>query len=45
MGLLLYFLSEPPVFSAIGTAYSFLKLYDLPVRKWLTDHWLKRRAK
>ena len=23
-------------------AYGCLKLYDIPVRKWLTEHWLKR---
>ena len=27
---------------SIGTAYALLKLYDLPVRRWLTDHWLKK---
>lgn len=26
---------------AIGMAYACLKLYDIPVRKWLTEHWLK----
>lgn len=30
---------------AIGLAYASLKLYDLPVREWLTEHWLKRKAK
>lgn len=28
---------------AIAMAYACLQLYDLPIRKWLTDHWLKRR--
>lgn len=28
---------------AIAMAYACLRLYDLPIRKWLTDHWLKRR--
>lgn len=28
---------------SIGMAYACLKLYDLPVRKWLTDNWLKKR--
>ena len=23
-------------------AWGLLKAYDLPVRKWLTEHWLKR---
>ena len=27
---------------SIGLAYACLKLYDLPVRKWLTEKWLKR---
>ena len=26
---------------SIGLAYAALKLYDLPVREWLTEHWLK----
>jgi peptidoglycan/LPS O-acetylase OafA/YrhL len=30
------------VLISIGLAYACLKLYDLPVRKWLTDHWLKK---
>ncbi len=30
---------------SIGLAYASLKLYDLPVREWLTEHWLKRKAK
>ena len=27
---------------SIAMAYASLKLYDIPVRKWLTDNWLKR---
>lgn len=27
---------------SIGLAYACLKLYDLPVRKWLTEKWLMR---
>ena len=27
---------------SIGIAYACLKLYDIPVRKWLTEHWLKK---
>lgn len=30
---------------SIAIAYASLKLYDLPVRKWLTDRWLKRSTK
>ena len=30
---------------SIGLAYASLKLYDIPVREWLTEHWLKRKAK
>ena len=30
------------VMLSIGMAYAFLKLYDLPVRKWLTEKWLKK---
>ena len=26
----------------IGIAYACLKLYDIPVRKWLTEKWLKK---
>lgn len=29
------------VFS-VGLAYACLKLYDIPVRKWLTEKWLKK---
>ena len=27
---------------SIGIAYACLKLYDIPVRKWLTEKWLKK---
>ena len=27
---------------AIGVAYACLRLYDIPVRKWLTENWLKK---
>ena len=30
------------VLISVALAYACLKLYDLPVRKWLTDHWLRR---
>ena len=30
------------VLLSIALAYGCLKLYDIPVRKWLTDKWLKR---
>ena len=30
------------VIMAIVIAWGLLKAYDLPVRKWLTDHWLKK---
>ena len=30
------------VLLSIGLAYACLKLYDIPVRKWLTEKWLKR---
>ena len=26
---------------AIGVAYAFSRLYDIPVREWLTERWLK----
>lgn len=32
------------VVMSIGTAWACLKLYDLPLRQWLTTHWLKRQA-
>lgn len=28
---------------SIAVAYATLKLYDIPVRKWLTENWLKRK--
>ena len=30
------------VLLSIGLAYACLKLYDIPVRKWLTEKWLKK---
>ncbi len=33
------------VVMAILLAWGLLKAYDLPVRAWLTEHWLKRGAK
>ena len=33
------------IFMAIVLAYGLLKIYDLPVRAWLTEHWLKRKSK
>ena len=30
------------VLMAVLTAWGLLKAYDLPVRKWLTEHWLKK---
>lgn len=30
------------VLLSLGVAYACLKLYDLPVREWLTENWLKR---
>ncbi|MCF0160927.1 MAG: acyltransferase [Bacteroidaceae bacterium] len=36
------FVSVCLFFLAIGAAYALLKLYDLPVRHWLTEHWLKK---
>lgn len=32
------------VFSIL-TAWAFYKAYDIPVRKWLTEHWLKKGSK
>ena len=32
------------VTSSIVLAFLCLKLYDIPVRKWLTEKWLKRKA-
>ena len=31
-------------FLTIGVAYACLRLYDIPVRKWLTDKWLKHKT-
>ena len=31
------------IFMSIILAWGLLKAYDLPVRQWLTEHWLKRR--
>ena len=28
---------------AIILAWGLLKAYDLPVREWLKEHWLKKR--
>lgn len=33
------------VLLSILVAWSLYKLYDLPVRRWLTEHWLKKPAK
>ena len=30
---------------SIALAYASLKLFDMPVREWLTEHWLKKKAK
>ena len=27
---------------SVGSAYAWLKLYDIPVRRWLTDYWLRK---
>jgi peptidoglycan/LPS O-acetylase OafA/YrhL len=32
-------------FLAIFMAYALLKIYDIPVRNWLKDHWLHRAPK
>ena len=29
---------------SLGVAWASFKLYDQPVRKWLTEKWLKRKA-
>lgn len=29
--------------TSVAVAYACLKLYDMPVRKWLTENWLKRK--
>jgi peptidoglycan/LPS O-acetylase OafA/YrhL len=31
------------VIMAIVIAWGLLKAYDLPVRKWLTENWLKKK--
>ena len=33
------------VFMSIVLARGLLRIYDLPVRQWLTEHWLKRDGK
>ena len=33
------------VLVSVGAAWAWLKLYDEPVRRWLTEHWLKRVRK
>ena len=33
------------IFMSIILAWGLLKAYDLPVRQWLTEHWLKRGTK
>ena len=33
------------VLVSVGAAWAWLKLYDEPVRRWLTDRWLKRVRK
>lgn len=33
------------VVMSVLTAWAFYKAYDVPVRKWLTEHWLKRTSK
>lgn len=30
-------------FFSVGMAYALFKAFDEPTRKWLTEHWLKRR--
>ena len=32
------------VFLSIVLAWGVLKIYDEPVREWLKEHWLKRKA-
>lgn len=31
------------VLLSVGLAYACLKLYDIPVRRWLAENWLKRK--
>ena len=33
------------IFMSVILAWGLLKAYDLPVRKWLTEHWLKRNKR
>ena len=33
------------VFMSVILAWGLQKAYDEPVRQWLKEHWLKRRAK
>jgi len=30
---------------SVWSAWAAYKLYDLPVRQWLTEHWLKRPSR
>ena len=39
------FICASVFFLAVGIAYALLRLYDLPVRAWLTEHWLKAGSK
>lgn len=34
--------SSGVVLLSVLTAWAMFKMYDVPVRRWLTDHWLKR---
>ncbi|MCF0167699.1 MAG: acyltransferase, partial [Bacteroidales bacterium] len=36
------FVSVSIFFLSIGAAYALMKLYDIPVRRWLTEKWLKK---
>ena len=29
--------------AALAVAYASVKVYDIPVRKWLSDHWLRKK--
>ena len=33
------------VVMSVLTAWAFYKAYDIPVRKWLTEHWLKKGSR
>lgn len=33
------------VVMSVLTAWAFYKAYDIPVRKWLTEHWLKKSSR